>query len=90
MSFGFDNGFPVSAAPCAMVHSPNHQSAFKNSAFVSDYLTPKCAARETAGPFSSPPFCVMHISGLGIVPKQKGKLWLIRNLSSPRGGGGGM
>ena len=81
MRFGFDIGFPISAAPCAMVHSPNHPSAFKNSAFVSDYLTSKCAA----GLFSSPPFCAMHISGLGVVPKDNGKLRLIHDLSSPTG-----
>ena len=85
MRFGFNIGFPVSAAPCAMVHSPNHPSAFKNSAFVSDYLTSKSAAGETAGPFSSPPFCVMHISGLGVVPKHNGKLRLTHDLSSPTG-----
>ena len=34
MRFGFDIGFPISAAPCAMVHSANHQSAFKNSALL--------------------------------------------------------
>ena len=85
MRFGFDIGFPVSAAPCAMVHSPNHPSAFKNSAFISEYLTSKYAAGETAGPFSSPPFCVMHISGLGVAPKHNGKLRLIHGLSSPTG-----
>ena len=83
--FVFDIGLPVSAAPCAMVHSPHHLSAFKKSAFVSDYLTSKCAAGESAGLFSSPPFRVMHISGLGVVPKHNGKLRLIHNLSSPTG-----
>ena len=53
--------------------------------YFSDYLTSKCAAGETAGPFSSPPFCVMHISGVGVVPKQNGKLRLICDLSSPTG-----
>ena len=85
MCFRFDIGFPVSVAPCAMVHSPHHPSAFKKSAFVSDYHTSKCAAGETAGSSSSPPFCVMHISGLGVVPKHNGKFCLIHNLSSPTG-----
>ena len=53
MRLGYDIGFPVSATPCAMIHSPNHPSAFNNSAFVSDFLTSKCAPGETAGPFSS-------------------------------------
>ena len=85
LRFGFDVGFLISAAPCAMVHSPNHASAFNNSAFVSDYHTSKRAAGETAGPFSSPPFRVMHILGLGVVPKHNGKVSLIHDLSSPTG-----
>ena len=86
MSCGFDVGFrdstPVRAG---LSSSPNHPSALRNKQFVSLYLKSCCESGLTAGPFSSPPFSSMFVSGLGIVPKKNGKLRVIHDLSSPDG-----
>jgi len=87
MQFGFDIGFTssISSPSPAMISSSNHPSALANASFIADYLLSKCSCGETAGPFSAPPFPMMHISGLGVIPKHNGKLRLIHDLSSPAG-----
>ena len=60
--------------------SPNHPCALSNKDFVSAYLQSCVNAGKTAGPFPC-----MHVSGLGTVPKQNGKVCLIHDLSSPSG-----
>jgi len=84
MTDGFAVGY---SAPMRAHHtiSPNHPSASLNKEFITAYLQRCTDAGETAGPFPSPPFPVMHISGVGVVPKRNGKLRLIHDLSSPEG-----
>jgi len=84
MRHGFDIGFVSDNLPCASaVHAANHPSALNNAEFVTSYLQSKCDVGETAGPFSAPPFKSMHVSGLGVIPKQSGKLRVIHDLSFP-------
>ena len=52
---------------------------------VSSHLISCVKAGETAGPFVSAPYALMHVSGLGTVPKKNGKLRLIHDLSAPQG-----
>ena len=83
MRYGFSIGSASSLSCFSM--SPNHPSALVNKDFVSTYLLSCCDVGETAGPFTSPPFRYMQVSGLGAVPKHNGKLRLIHDLSSPHG-----
>ena len=83
MRSGFSIGF--AHVPSCFSMSPNHPSALPNKDIVSAYLLSCVNAGETAGPFPSPPFPCMHISGLGTVPKQNVKVRLIHDLSSPSG-----
>lgn len=49
-------------------------------------LNKELAAHRLAGPFSSPPFSVLRVSPLGLVPKKsQGKFRLIHHLSFPKG-----
>ena len=90
VSLGISRGFDVCFRDSTPVHtglssSPNHPSALRNKQFVSMYLKSCCESGLMAGPFSSPPFPRMFVSGLRIVPKKNGKLRVIRDLSSPDG-----
>ena len=80
---GFDIGF--SGDRNVNVNSPNRPSAAKHAQFISDQLAASCSRRETAGPFTSPPFSLMHCSGVGAVPKKNCKMRMIHHLSSPLG-----
>ena len=84
MRFGFNIGFSYDYSP-KTVTAPNHPSYLSNSTVVAAHLHSCVTAGETAGPFQSPPFRIMHISGLGSVPKKNGKLRIIHDLSSPVG-----
>ena len=71
MSHGFNVGYRGQPPLMASSQSaPNHPSALQNKSFVSSYLMACCESNETAGPFSSPPFSQMYVSGLGTVPKK--------------------
>ena len=71
MSHGFNVGYCGQPPLMAISQSaPNHPSALQNKSFVSSYLMACCESNETAGPFSSPPFSQMYVSGLGTVPKK--------------------
>ena len=76
MSHGFNVGYRGQPPPPPLMASsqsaPNHPSALQNKSFVSSYLMACCESNETAGPFSSPPFSQMYVSGLGTVPKKSG------------------
>ena len=86
MSQGFAIGFrDTTNAISSLCLSSNHPSALRNKSFVSAYLQSSCESGETAGPFPTPPFSRMYVSGLGIVPKKSGKLRVIHDLSSPDG-----
>ncbi|XP_065185742.1 uncharacterized protein LOC135816471 [Sycon ciliatum] len=87
VSQGMQYGFRIgSSRPIASsVMSPNHPSACACPAEVTTHLLTCCDRGETAGPFASPPFPHMHISGLGAIPKSNGKLRIIHDLSSPAG-----
>eukprot|EP00117_Sycon_ciliatum_P046984 scpid28771/ scgid33601/ Gag-Pro-Pol polyprotein; Pr160Gag-Pro-Pol; Matrix protein p19; Capsid protein p24; Nucleocapsid protein p15-pro; Protease; p1; Reverse transcriptase/ribonuclease H; Integrase len=83
MQYGFRIGSfrPIASS----VMSPNHSSACACPAEVTTHLLNCCDRGETAGPFASPPFPHMHISGLGAIPKSNGKLRIIHDLSPPAG-----
>jgi len=84
---GMLRGFSIGNT-CTLQHhltSPNHPSACNNASFVTTYLQSCCERGETAGPFPSPPFPCMQVSGLGAIPKSNGKLRIIHDLSSPAG-----
>lgn len=81
------SGFSIGSSQplsCTRI-SPNHPSACCNETFVTSYLLSCCERGETAGPFPTPPFPCMQVSGLGTVPKSNGKLRMIHDLSSPHG-----
>ena len=54
---------------------------------IDDYLAHEVSRAKVAGPFCSPHFPNLHVSGFGIIPKagQPGKWHLIVDLSSPGG-----
>ena len=80
---GFSVGY--AHAPSCFSMSPSHPSALSNKDFVWAYLQSCVNAGKTAQPFPSPLFPCIHVPGLGMVPKQNGKVRLIHDLSSPSG-----
>ena len=65
--------------------SENHSSASRNMQFLSDHLAWCCLEGQTWGPFHTPPFPHVQVSGLGVVPKKNGKFRVIHDISSPHG-----
>ncbi|CAB4003429.1 Hypothetical predicted protein [Paramuricea clavata] len=65
----------------------NMRSASDHPDVVDAYLSSELAARRVAGPFTSPPVPLLHVSPFGVIPKnhQPGKWRLILDLSSPAG-----
>ncbi len=84
---GFSFGFPIGYnGPRSPRRAPNLPSARCRPQVITDYLSTECRARNTAGPFPSPPFPNLTISPLGVVPKKRSKKWrLIIHLSYPEG-----
>ena len=82
---GMQHGFPIGhTVPLTReISSENHPSASRNMQFVSDHLASCCLDGQTWGPFHTPPFPHVQVSGLGVVPKKNGKFWVIHDLSSP-------
>ena len=81
---GFRIGFESSMVKLKSASSNMHSSF----PFVIDsYLQSEVSSGRVAGPFSAPPFPSLHISRLGVIPKnnQPGKWRLILDLSSPVG-----
>ena len=67
--------------------SSNIPLAFDHPFVINAYLQNEVSCGPVAGPFSTPPFTVLHISRFGVVPKnnQLGKWRLILDLSSQDG-----
>ena len=82
LRFGFDIGFNGIGVP---TRPRNLRSARDNSDKVSMAVQLEVTRGHTAGPFSSPPFPVLHCSPLGAAPKKDGSVRLVLDLSSPRG-----
>ena len=82
LEHGFSSGYE---GVSTNITSPNLPTSFAHPDFVSTYLSDCCSRSETAGPYPSPPFLIMQISGIGVVPKKQNKLRLIHHLSSPAG-----
>ena len=83
---GLEHGFNIGYGGARTnQQSRNLPTASTHPDFVSDQLSESCRRGETAGPYPSPPFPVMRLSGIGVVPKKGNKLRLIHHLSSPRG-----
>ena len=83
---GLEHGFNIGYGGARTnQQSRNLPTASAHPDFVSDQLSESCRCGETAGPYPSPPFPVMRLSGIGVVPKKGNKLRLIHHLSSPRG-----
>ena len=83
---GLEHGFNIGyTASRKNIISPNLPSCSPQAhqEFISSTIHEACARGETAGPFDKQPFPVMHISGIGVVPKKSGKLRLIHHLSAP-------
>ena len=83
---GLEHGFNIGYdGTRTNVTSRNLPSASQHTDFVSTHLADRCRRGETAGPYPSPPFLTMRLSGIGAVPKKGNKLRLIHHLSSPHG-----
>ena len=83
LHFGFHVGFNSSSVSLRSVVG-NMPSALSQPAVINDYLRNKLLR----GPYQSPLLVNLHVSRLGIIPKncQLGKWRLILDLSSPLGG----
>ena len=86
VQFGFQVGF---AAPSGSLKSAssNMRSSLEHPSIIDEYLKTEVSLGWVAGPFSSPPFPILHISRFGAIPKsnQPGKWRLILDLSTPAG-----
>lgn len=80
--FGYDIGF---RGTLTNTFPKNNKSARENQKGVSDAVAKEISREHTAGPFSTPPFPVNHISPLGAAPKTDGSIRLIMDLSQPEG-----
>ena len=79
---GFDIGYNGLLNP---IRRRNNRSALDNARGVSEAIFKEVQRGHTAGPFSSPPFKINHISPLSAVPKQDGSTRLVFDLSQPHG-----
>jgi hypothetical protein len=79
---GFDIGYNGLLNP---IRRRNNRSARENARGVSEAVRKEVERGHTAGPFSSPPFAVNHISPLSAVPKPDGSTRLVFDLSQPHG-----
>ncbi len=82
---GFTFGFPIGYKGPPLSHRPsNLKSAYDHPDVITTYLTAKCTAGHTAGPYSTPPFPIFNTNPLDAVPKKNSKKWcLIMYLSHP-------
>ena len=83
MQHGFPTGHTVPLT--RKISSEYDSSASRNMQFVSDHLSWCCLEGQTWGPFHTPPFPHVQVSGLGVVQKKNGKFRVIHDLSFPRG-----
>ena len=86
---GLRNGFHLGFNYSTSLKSAtgNMASALLNPQVIDNYLQSEVQTGRVAGPFSQPPFSVLHVSRFGVIPKrhQPGKWRLILDLSSPAG-----
>lgn len=81
-TFGFRIGF---VGVARSMHSPNHKSAYTNSAATSELLCKELAADRLLGPFQKIPFSTAFISPLSVIPKKSANSFrLIHDLSFPK------
>ncbi len=82
---GFENGFRLGYGGVAQnIVGKNSIKALENPHITRGLIMAEVEAGRIQGPFSSPPFDLMHISPLSIrVKSTKGKYHLLHNLSFP-------
>ena len=82
LKYGFDIGFRGQTVP---TQPKNLRSAMDNEELVTQAILKEIRRGHTAGPFSDPPFTVVHCSPLGAVVKKDGTCRLVLDLSQPKG-----
>ena len=85
--FGMQRCFPIGhTAPLTReISSENHPSASRYIQFASDDLVLRCSEGQKWGPFHTPPFSHVQVSGPGVLSKNNGKFRVTHDLSSPMG-----
>ena len=81
-TYGFDIGF---SGPITEGSTRNLLSARNNPEAVATAIFKEVHRGHTSGPFTQPPFPILHCSPLGAVPKKDNSHRLILDLSSPKG-----
>ena len=85
---GLSNGFrvPVLHWPSSVIDAPEIRRTFRDSAFLSQFITKELELHRVIGPFREPPFSVCVISPIHVVRQSSGKARVIHNLSYSESG----
>lgn len=87
LSNGFRNGFKIDfVGPRRAQEFRNLKSAYEHTDQLRDKINKELLLGRLAGPFDYPPLPNLHVSPVGIVPKNDGGWRMITHLSYPDGG----